>query len=67
MAGSGLERVRIAHVKPTGLDHLEYCEIYANAAGIDARVFADEGEAERWLRYGAAAVDSAAVPTRWSR
>jgi hypothetical protein len=65
MAGYGLEQMRIAHVKRTGLDHLEYCEIYANAAGIEARVFDDEREAERWLRYGVA--DGAAVPPRWTR
>ena len=67
MAGGGLERVRIAHVKRDGLDHLEYCEIYANAAGIDARVFDDQREAERWLRYGEGAADAASVPPRWSR
>ena len=53
MSGRGLEGVRIAHVKPFGLNHLEYCEIYAREAGIDARAFSDEGVAERWLRYGA--------------
>jgi len=52
MAGRGLEGVRIAHVKPFGLDHIEYCEIYAREAGLDARAFADEGVAERWARYG---------------
>ena len=52
MAGRGLEGVRIAHVKPFGLDHIEYCEIYAREAGLEARAFADEGVAERWLRYG---------------
>ncbi len=52
MAGRGLEGVRIGHVKPDGLDQLEYCEIYAREAGLDARAFADEGVAERWLRYG---------------
>ncbi len=52
MAGRGLEGVRIGHVKPHGLDRLEYCEIYAREAGLDARAFADEGVAERWLRYG---------------
>ncbi len=52
MAGRGLEGMRIAHVKPFGLDHIEYCEIYAREAGLEARAFADEGVAERWLRYG---------------
>lgn len=52
MAGSALEGVRIAHVKPQGLGALEYCELHAIEAGFDARVFVDEGEASRWLRYG---------------
>ena len=47
-----MEGVRIAHVKPYGLDHVEYGEIYAREAGLDARTFSDEGVAERWLRYG---------------
>jgi len=67
MAGYGLESVRIAHVKRSGLDHLEYCEIYANAAGIEARAFDDEREAERWLRYGERAADTATAPPRLSR
>jgi hypothetical protein len=53
MKGRGLEGLRIAHVKPNGMDHLEYCEIFAREAGIDARAFSDAGVAERWLRYGA--------------
>ena len=57
MAGRGLEGVRIAHVKPFGLDHIEYCEIYAREAGLDARAFADEGVAERWVRYGSDAAN----------
>lgn len=52
MLGHGLRAVRIAHVKPAGLGQAEYCEIYANIAGFDARAFVDEGDAERWLRYG---------------
>ncbi|MGO4550439.1 hypothetical protein AB4059_04970 [Lysobacter sp. 2RAF19] len=52
MKGRGLEGLRIAHVKPTGMDHLEYCEIFAREAGIDARAFSDAGVADRWLRYG---------------
>ena len=54
MEGKGLEKLRIAHVKLYGLDHIEYCELYANIAGFDARAFSDLGEAERWLRYGEA-------------
>jgi hypothetical protein len=52
MKGRGLEGLRIAHVKPHGRDHIEYCEIFAREAGIDARAFDDAGTAERWLRYG---------------
>ena len=52
MKGRGLEGMRIAHVKPNGMDHLEYCEIFAREAGIDARAFSDAGVADRWLRYG---------------
>jgi hypothetical protein len=52
MAGRGLEEVRIAHVKPSGLAQIEYCELCAREAGFDARAFADLAEAERWLRYG---------------
>src|SRR3546814_12481553 len=50
--GQGLERVRIAHVKPLGLDTMEYCEIYAREVGLDARVFEDEDSARLWLRDG---------------
>ena len=52
MVDKGLEEVRIAHVKPFGLDHIEYCEIYAREAGFEARAFSDERVGERWLRYG---------------
>lgn len=52
MRGLGLEDVRIAHVKPFGLQGVEYCEIFAREAGFDARVFDNETTAELWLRYG---------------
>ena len=52
MADKGLERMRIAHVKPQGLQQIEYCEIFARDAGFAARVFDDEHAAELWLRYG---------------
>jgi hypothetical protein len=52
MAGHGLERSRIAHVKPGGLQQIEYCEIFARDAGFRAHVFDDERAAELWLRYG---------------
>lgn len=44
--------LKIAHVKPRGLQEIEYCELYARANDIDARVFVDEAAAERWLRGG---------------
>lgn len=52
MSGQGLEQVRIAHVKPFGLQEIEHCELYAREAGLDARVFTNESEAALWLRYG---------------
>lgn len=62
MSGKGLEEIRIAHVKPHGLERIEYCEIYANEAGLTARVFDDEQAANLWLRYG----ESAPEPSRGS-
>jgi hypothetical protein len=53
MVGRGLEGVRIAHVKPSGLAQIEHCEVYAREAGLDARAFTDIPTAERWIRYGA--------------
>ncbi|GAA5072918.1 hypothetical protein [Lysobacter panacisoli] len=47
-----VRRLRIAHVKPRGLQEIEYCELYARANGIDARVFVNETIAELWLREG---------------
>lgn len=47
-----LQRLRIAHVKPLGLQEIEYCEIFARDAGIQARVFENETLAGIWLRYG---------------
>lgn len=52
MKGTGIERLRIAHVKPLGLQQVEYCEIFARDAGIEAKVFEDETLAGIWLRYG---------------
>ena len=49
-----LEQVRIAHVRPGGLQQLEHCEIFAVELGFQARVFVDERVAELWLRYGEA-------------
>jgi hypothetical protein len=52
MRGEGLEQVRIAHVKPTGLQQIEHCELHAREAGLNARVFTNVMEASVWLRYG---------------
>ncbi|GAA3919912.1 hypothetical protein [Luteimonas lutimaris] len=52
MHGEGLEKLRIAHVKPLGLGEVEFCEIFARDSGIEARVFENETLAEVWLRYG---------------
>jgi hypothetical protein len=66
MVGKGLEQVRIAHVKLFGLDHIEYCELYANIEGFDARAFNNIPEAERWLRLGD--TDDASPPSfQWAR
>ena len=54
MRGLGLEQVRIAHVRPAGLQQLEYCEIFAVELGFQAHVFVDERAAELWLLYGEA-------------
>lgn len=52
MKGGPLERVRIAHVKPMGLEKIEYCEIFAVEAGMQARVFTNQNDAVMWLRHG---------------
>lgn len=62
MADSQLREVRIAHVKPRGLDQVEFCELHAKDAGFDARVFVHEEEASRWLRFG----ESERLPPRES-
>lgn len=54
MRGSFLERVRIAFHEST-ISHLplvERAELTARELGFTVRVFADEQEAELWLRYG---------------
>ena len=52
MKGGPLDPVRIAHVKPMGLQSVEYCELFAMEAGMHARVFSNENEAIIWLRHG---------------
>jgi hypothetical protein len=67
MLGRGLEGIRIAHVKQFGMDHIEYCELYANLAGLRARAFDNEPEARRWLRYGDEAEGVGPPPFQWAR
>jgi hypothetical protein len=45
-----LGALRIAHVRVWGLREIEYCELYAQDAGMQARVFADEASARQWLQ-----------------
>ena len=52
MKGTCLDQLRIAHVKPLGLQSVEYCELFALEAGMHARVFSSEDEAVMWLRHG---------------
>ncbi len=52
LQGEGLQKLRIAHVKPLGLQQVEFCEIFARDAGIEARVFENETLADIWLRFG---------------
>jgi hypothetical protein len=52
LQGEGLQKLRIAHVKPQGLQQVEFCEIFARDAGIEARVFENETLADIWLRFG---------------
>jgi len=58
MEGSGIERMRIAHAKPQGMNEVEYCEVFARDAGIDARVFGDEATAATWLAGDGTATDN---------
>jgi hypothetical protein len=52
--GSPLERVHIAYVENDAgnVAALEHGAIAAAELGFSARVFPDQGSAERWLRYG---------------
>ncbi|MET0814402.1 MAG: hypothetical protein ABWX88_04355 [Pseudoxanthomonas sp.] len=52
MKDGPLDKLRIAHVKPRGLERIEYCELFALEAGMHARVFTEENEALLWLRHG---------------
>ncbi|CAN7378989.1 hypothetical protein LJR168_002295 [Pseudoxanthomonas sp. LjRoot168] len=54
MQGQGMEAVRIAYVEKHAeqLPEVEFAGLLANENGFDARVFADEAAAIRWLRYG---------------
>ncbi|WP_262378569.1 hypothetical protein [Luteimonas viscosa] len=50
--GPRLGELRIAHVKPRGLDTVEYCVLSAIDAGLQAQVFVDPQSASLWLSYG---------------
>ena len=52
IAGMGPERIRIAHVKPTGMDDIACYERFVRDVGYEAKVFDREEDAERWLREG---------------
>lgn len=52
IVGPRLGALRIAHVKPHGLDTVEHCVLAAMASGLDARAFDDARMAMLWLRYG---------------
>ena len=45
-----LADVPIAHVKPFSFDQINYCERYANEAGLAAHAFRREPEAVAWLQ-----------------
>lgn len=49
--GADLANMRIAHVKPRGVDTVEHCVLAAMASGLEAQVFGDEHRASVWLRY----------------
>lgn len=51
---AGMQRVRTAFVElRDDVQGSELAQIISNEHGIDNRVFTDEGEARRWLLYGA--------------
>ncbi len=50
--GPRLGRLRVAHVKPRGVDTVEHCMLSALDSGLEAQVFADVRAASLWLRYG---------------
>ncbi|HEV7269021.1 hypothetical protein [Pseudoxanthomonas sp.] len=54
MRGQGMEAVRIAYVERDAdqIPQVEWAGLLANEHGFDARVFATEADAVRWLRYG---------------
>ncbi|MDH5835112.1 hypothetical protein [Luteimonas kalidii] len=50
--GPRLGQLRVAHVKPRGLETVEYCVLSAIGAGLQAQVFSDTQRASLWLSYG---------------
>jgi hypothetical protein len=60
--GPRLGTLRIAHVKPHGLDTVEYCVLQAIDSGLQAQVFSDRKSASLWLSYGEGAGTESAAP-----
>lgn len=50
--GPRLGRMRVAHIKPRGVDTVEHCVLSAIGSGLEAQVFADAHLGALWLRYG---------------
>jgi hypothetical protein len=52
--GEYFERVAVIEPNPTFMPAIEHAEIFARAAGINVRIFADVKSATHWLYYGSA-------------
>jgi hypothetical protein len=52
--GESFERVAVVEPTPTFVPAIENAEIFARAAGINVRIFADTKSATHWLYYGSA-------------
>ncbi|MFC5568789.1 STAS/SEC14 domain-containing protein [Lysobacter yangpyeongensis] len=46
------DRVAVIEPTPEFVPAIEYAEIFGQGMGINVRIFSDQREAERWLRYG---------------
>ncbi len=60
--GPRLGALRIAHVRPHGLDTVEYCVLQAIDSGLQAQVFSDRKSASLWLSYGEGAGTESPAP-----